>query len=398
MKKKVWKVITAGLALSLCIGLGACGAKQEEGKAENKPDTGMTSDQKGNMAPDAGKMDSNTMDPNTIDPKMLEGTFDAKDVVMKAKDNYQFSYLGMEVTLPEALRQKMNDYQVAMLSEDFQAKDGELKYALLNWSILTEEQKNAKLKKVGNDYVEWEKSLSRIGALGMYPADIAEEKLSELTRCSQHEKIGQTSDGKYFYYLSTEPAAGQALTDEVKQIKTVLGERLELPAGTYSFLEKDEIAAGQTDSIAPFATKTVEGKEFSDKDLAKYELTMVNVFATWCTACVQEIPDLEKLHQEMKEKGVNVVGIVTDTVDDNGENQEAIDLAKTIMEKTGASYPFLMPDKSGLNGRIKNIMAFPETFFVDKNGKIVGETYAGSRSLKDWREIVEKELKNVKGN
>ena len=39
--------------------------------------------------------------------------------------------------------------------------------------------------------------------------------------------------------------------------------------------------------------------------------------------------------------------------------------------------------------------AFPETFFVDKNGNIVGETYSGSHSLDEWKEIVEKELENV---
>jgi len=48
-----------------------------------------------------------------------------------------------------------------------------------------------------------------------------------------------------------------------------------------------------------------------------------------------------------------------------------------------------------MNGRLNGISAFPETFFVDKNGNIVGETYSGSHSLEDWKEIVEKELENV---
>ena len=47
---------------------------------------------------------------------------------------------------------------------------------------------------------------------------------------------------------------------------------------------------------------------------------------------------------------------------------------------------------SGLQG----ISAFPETFFVDKNGNIVGETYSGSHTLEDWKEIVEKELSAIK--
>lgn len=55
-----------------------------------------------------------------------------------------------------------------------------------------------------------------------------------------------------------------------------------------------------------------------------------------------------------------------------------------------------MPDKTNFNGRLNGIQALPETFFVDKNGKIVGETYSGSHDLKAWREIVEKELENLK--
>ena len=78
------------------------------------------------------------------------------------------------------------------------------------------------------------------------------------------------------------------------------------------------------------------------------------------------------------------------------ENQEAIEKAKLIQAKTKAGYPFLIPDSSYLNGRVKNLQAMPETFFVDKNGNIVGDSYSGSRSLKDWKEIVEKEQKKLK--
>ena len=45
------------------------------------------------------------------------------------------------------------------------------------------------------------------------------------------------------------------------------------------------------------------------KDFEKYDLNMVNVFATWCTACVKEIPDLVEFQNEMKNKGVNIVGV-----------------------------------------------------------------------------------------
>ena len=54
--------------------------------------------------------------------------------------------------------------------------------------------------------------------------------------------------------------------------------------------------------------------------------------------------------------------------------------AGVLQEKTKASYPFLVPDSTMMNGRLNGISAFPETFFVDKEGNIVGETYSGSHS------------------
>lgn len=52
---------------------------------------------------------------------------------------------------------------------------------------------------------------------------------------------------------------------------------------------------------------------------------MVNIFTTWCSPCVNEIPDLEKLYQEMKDKGVGVVGVTLDTVGSGGkQDQEAV--------------------------------------------------------------------------
>ncbi|MCQ6468509.1 hypothetical protein NPN14_25115, partial [Vibrio parahaemolyticus] len=84
----------------------------------------------------------------------------------------------------------------------------------------------------------------------------------------------------------------------------------------------------------------------------------------------------------MKEKGVGVVGVVLDTVsDDAKQNEDTVKKAGVLQEKTKASYPFLVPDSTMMNGRLNGISAFPETFFVDKEGNIVGETYSGSHTL-----------------
>ncbi len=160
--------------------------------------------------------------------------------------------------------------------------------------------------------------------------------------------------------------------------------------------ESEGAASGSFFSVGEFSTRDVEGQAYTQEMFAEYDLTMVNAFTTWCTPCVNEIPDLQKLWEEMKDQGVNVVGIVLDSVDGLGNaNAEAIEKAKILAESTKAAYPFLLPDAGYLNGRLSEINAVPETFFVDKEGNIVGETYSGSRSYEDWKEIVETELKGA---
>lgn len=147
------------------------------------------------------------------------------------------------------------------------------------------------------------------------------------------------------------------------------------------------------ESIGEFSMEDIEGNSFTQEMFADYDLTMVNVFTTWCTPCINEIPDLEELSGEVKEQGVNIVGIVLDTADGlGGADAETVEKARLLAQKTGADYPFLIPDAGYLGGRLAGIDAVPETFFVDKEGNIVGKTYSGSRSLEEWREIVEKEL------
>jgi len=174
----------------------------------------------------------------------------------------------------------------------------------------------------------------------------------------------------------------------------------ETPEAAVTEGETTEAAASEEEfgpirNIAPFNTKTIEGDAFTEKNLEDYDLTMVNVFATWCGPCVAEMPELEKLHQEMSGQKFNILGVCLDAMDMGGENPDAIQKAKDLQSKLGITYPIVIPDSTALNGRLIGIMAIPETFFVDKNGKIVGDTYSGARSMEQWKEIVEKEIANL---
>ncbi len=149
-------------------------------------------------------------------------------------------------------------------------------------------------------------------------------------------------------------------------------------------------------NLGEFTTQDINGTSYTQDLFADYDLTLVNIFATWCSPCVEEIPGLEQLRTDMADQGVNVVGFVLDGADFNGNPlPDGVEAAKILAQRTGATYPFLLPDGTALNGRLSGVDAVPETFFVDKNGNIVGKTYVGARSREDWNAIVETELANL---
>ena len=152
-------------------------------------------------------------------------------------------------------------------------------------------------------------------------------------------------------------------------------------------------------SVGDFITQDVNGETITQDIFKEHDLTMVNIFTTWCSPCVSEMPDLEKLSQQIDDRNVAVVGIVMDVLDENGNIvDENLEQAQLLVQKTGVTYPIILPDSTYLNGRLTSIEAFPETFFVDKNGNIVGETYSGSGSLEDWLDVVEQELEKLEAN
>ena len=152
-------------------------------------------------------------------------------------------------------------------------------------------------------------------------------------------------------------------------------------------------AEPEGESLGEFTTQDINGTEYTQEMFQDFDLTLVNLFATWCSPCVAEMPELEELYQDLKDRGVNVVGFVPDGVDENGEViPESLTQAQELVEQTGVTYPVLLPDPTFLNGRLLGVMAVPETFFVDKNGNMVGTVYRGSGSYEDWLAVVEEEL------
>lgn len=176
---------------------------------------------------------------------------------------------------------------------------------------------------------------------------------------------------------------------------------LTVSVGAFCGCEKSaEDRVENLDSVGDFTTEDVFGETYTREMFADDDLTLVNIFATWCSPCVQEMPELEELRKEYEEKGVKVgvAAVVLDAKTANGLDEDAIERAQVLYEQSGVQFPFLIPDETEMNGRLEGIASVPESFFVNSEGEIVSEPYIGARAKENWAEIVEQELENLKGN
>ncbi len=143
-----------------------------------------------------------------------------------------------------------------------------------------------------------------------------------------------------------------------------------------------------------FNSKDLNGNAVSSEIFAKNKITMMNIWGTFCPPCIREMPDLAKLSEENKSKGVQIVGIVIDATDQKGKIlEEQKNDADEIIEYTGANYTHIAPNPAMLSSFLKNVQAVPTTIFVNSDGKIVGQVYLGAKSKKDWQKIIDGFLK-----
>lgn len=142
--------------------------------------------------------------------------------------------------------------------------------------------------------------------------------------------------------------------------------------------------------MTAFTAKDLAGKEYTQDMFAAYDLTMVNVWATWCGPCVGELPDLAKLAQQLP-KNVNMISICAD----GGEES---DLAKESLESAKAGFTTLIPSDELNSGVLDHVFAYPTTFFVDSAGRLVGgeaglQVGVPEDAAKGYMDLMEKNLK-----
>lgn len=124
-----------------------------------------------------------------------------------------------------------------------------------------------------------------------------------------------------------------------------------------------------------FTLSDLSGKSFNLSKL-RGKVVVIDFWASWCGPCRETMPHVEKLHREFKDKGLVVLGI----------NDEDIDDAKQFVQKNGYTFPMLIDVESAVSG-LYGVNSIPQTLIIDRDGKIFAHFY-GSGEEENLREAV----------
>lgn len=141
-----------------------------------------------------------------------------------------------------------------------------------------------------------------------------------------------------------------------------------------------------------FKTSDLNGNVVTQDIFKKADITMVNIWATWCPPCKAELPDIGKLEKVYREKGCAVVAICSDVTD---EDDSALEEAKEIIKDSECDFVVLKKNAS-LDAIYNNIQAYPTTLFFDRDGNVIGNIIIGGRSEEDFAKAFDDLLANLK--
>ncbi len=121
------------------------------------------------------------------------------------------------------------------------------------------------------------------------------------------------------------------------------------------------------DPAPPFSAVALDGAEVGSAELrgAPY---LLNIWATWCAPCRQEMPELQQLHDAYADAGFRVVGVSVDT-------RGAGDLIKSFLGEVGVTFPVYHDPSSRIMDEY-GLLGLPGSFLVDAEGVVV-RTWAG---------------------
>jgi thiol-disulfide isomerase/thioredoxin len=148
-----------------------------------------------------------------------------------------------------------------------------------------------------------------------------------------------------------------------------------------TFVISGAVVSQAATPMPSFSLESVRDGKIVDSDSFRGKVLLLTFFATWCPPCVEEVPTLIKLQNELADSGFSVVGL---SVDQQGQASVA-----KFVDKRDINYPVLLA-KSQTTRDFGGIYGIPVAFLVNKSGNVV-KKYTGYVQ----HDILEKDIRNL---
>jgi peroxiredoxin len=155
--------------------------------------------------------------------------------------------------------------------------------------------------------------------------------------------------------------------------------------GTYieNVSEVFDVQNSEGGHVPNFSWTDKDGKKVDFATVAKGKAVLINFWATWCSPCRAELPDLVQLDKEIRAKDAFVLGISVD------RDADAVTMVHKFAKENKLNYPIAV-DNGQLSEAFGGIRGIPTSFFVDRQG-VIKRKMIGAQSKETFSSVM-KEL------
>ena len=129
-------------------------------------------------------------------------------------------------------------------------------------------------------------------------------------------------------------------------------------------------------------------QESLESTIVDNELVFIDFWASWCGPCKDEAPALQSTYEQYRKQGLVVVGV---DVEDFKQD------ARRFAKRYGLTYPIVRDTNKATIGPW-GVTGYPETFFVDRRGRLVGERIQGPIDIERNRDRYAEGVRLALGN
>jgi len=124
-------------------------------------------------------------------------------------------------------------------------------------------------------------------------------------------------------------------------------------------------ASGRAGFPAPgFTLKDINGHTYRLADL-RGKIVFLNLWATWCPPCREEMPSMERLHRRLQGTDFRMLAV--------SEDEDGAAAVRPFVDKMGLTFPVLLDQDGTLPPRY-GVTGYPETFILDREGRVIQHT------------------------